>query len=96
LAELSGHPLVGEVRGVGLIAAVELAAPADTGEKYPPGNLGARMSVLMQQNGLISRNMVDAMAFCPPLIVSAAEVNTIINVTTQSLEELTSELGTDT
>lgn len=93
LAVLTDHPLVGEVRGVGLIAALELVAPEGQESDFAPGKLGARMNAIMQQNGLISRNMADAMAFCPPLIISSGEMAAIIKIAQQSLEELGSEMG---
>ncbi|GLR41691.1 aspartate aminotransferase family protein [Mesorhizobium amorphae] len=86
LRRLASHPLVGEVRGVGLIAAVELVA--DKAGKAPwgkPGALGALVNGLLQQNGVISRNMGDAIAFCPPLIITEAQVNTLVDAFERSL-----------
>jgi 4-aminobutyrate--pyruvate transaminase len=75
LRQYANHPLVGEVRGCGLIAAVELVA--DKQAKTPfqaPGVLGRQMAANAQQHGLITRAMGDAVAFCPPLIISEAEM----------------------
>lgn len=94
LAAYLDHPLVGEVRGVGLIAALELVAPEGREEEFTTGKLGAQMNALMMQNGLISRNMGDAMAFCPPLIVSASEIREIVSIVERSLEGLCREIGT--
>ncbi|WP_019171585.1 aspartate aminotransferase family protein [Pseudaminobacter salicylatoxidans] len=88
LRELSSHELVGEVRGIGLIAAIELVA--DKATKAPwgqPGALGALTNGLLQQNGVISRNMGDALAFCPPLIITRAQVDEIISALKTSLDE---------
>ncbi len=93
LSNLTEHPLVGEARGIALIAALELVAPEGKGEDFPPGKLGAQMNAIMLRNGLISRNMLDAMAFCPPLIVSSSDVAEILNITHRSLKDLASELG---
>jgi 4-aminobutyrate---pyruvate transaminase len=92
LAELTSHPLVGEARGIGLIGALELVAPEGKKDEFVPGKLGAHMNAIMLRNGLISRNMMDAMAFCPPLIVGANELGEIIRITTKSLEELAAEI----
>lgn len=92
LAELANHPLVGEARGVGLIGALELVAPEGREADLPPGKMGAHMNAIMQKNGLISRSMSDAMAFCPPLIVSAGEVKDILQITETSLKELAAEV----
>ena len=93
LAQMADHPLVGEARGVGLIAAMELIPPAGKEDDWLPGKLGVRMNAIMQKNGLISRNMADAMAYCPPLIVSSDEIAEILKITQQSLQELASEIG---
>ena len=92
LAELTGHKLVGEARGIGLIAALELVAPEGREDEFGPGKLGAKMNTKMLNNGLISRNMLDAMAYCPPLTVSASEVKDIMNITHKSLKELEAEI----
>ncbi|MGO9773609.1 MAG: aspartate aminotransferase family protein [Roseiarcus sp.] len=88
LRGLATHELVGEVRGVGLIAAVELVG--DKATKAPwrkPGELGALTNDLLQQNGVIARNMADAMAFCPPLIVTRQQVDLIVDALARSLDE---------
>ena len=86
LRKLTSHPLVGEVRGVGLIAAVELVA--DQTSKAPwgkPGALGGLVNGFLQQHGVISRNMSDAIAFCPPLIITETQVDTLIDAFERSL-----------
>ncbi|WP_315918127.1 aspartate aminotransferase family protein [Mesorhizobium sp. SP-1A] len=88
LRELASHELVGEVRGIGLIAAIELVA--DKATKAPwgkPGALGTLTNGLLQQNGVISRNMGDALAFCPPLIITEAQIDTMIDALRLSLDE---------
>ncbi|TIP89482.1 MAG: aminotransferase class III-fold pyridoxal phosphate-dependent enzyme, partial [Mesorhizobium sp.] len=87
LRSLASHPLVGEVRGVGLIAAVELVG--DKANKTPwetAGALGGLVNGFMQQNGVISRNMGDALAFCPPLIITEPQVDQMIDAFERSLE----------
>jgi 4-aminobutyrate--pyruvate transaminase len=49
------------------------------------------MNAIMQKNGLISRNMLDAMGYCPPLIVTSEEISKVLKITEQSLEELASD-----
>ena len=89
LRTLEDHPLVGEVRGVGLIAAVELVIDkaAKTGLEKP-GALGAQAFAILQKNGVISRPIVDALAFCPPLIIEKAHIDLIVETTRKSLDEL--------
>ena len=80
LRAFADHPLVGEVRGEGLIAAVELVQ-----EKHPrkPFNLadgvGAYCSAACQDAGVILRNLGDNVAFCPPLIINEDQVDELIS-----------------
>lgn len=88
LNQFTDHPLVGEVRGQGLIAAVELVA--DRASKTPfevTGKLGRYLAGRAQEHGMITRNMGDAIAFCPPLISSEAEIRLILERFARSLED---------
>ncbi|QRM57332.1 aspartate aminotransferase family protein [Sinorhizobium sp. BG8] len=79
LRELQAHPLVGEARGVGLIAAIELVTNKETKEGLEqPGQLGALANAKLQEAGVISRNMGDALAFCPPLIITETQVDELL------------------
>ncbi|NDZ17284.1 aspartate aminotransferase family protein [Variovorax sp. WS11] len=70
---------VGEVRGVGLIGAIELVAdPARRTPFDPARKAGPRLAELALAEGLIVRAMGDAIAFCPPLIASAAEIDEML------------------
>ncbi|PAU86366.1 aspartate aminotransferase family protein [Pseudomonas sp. WN033] len=88
LAGFGDHPLVGEVRGCRLIGAVELVA--DKASKAPfeaVGRLGRYLAGRTQQYGMINRNMGDALAFCPPLIVQAAEIDMILERFARALDD---------
>jgi len=79
LREFAGHPLVGEVRGVGLIAAVELVADKPSKAKFdPPGKAGLYLFEKAHEHGLIIRSIQDSIAFCPPLIITEAQVDEIV------------------
>ncbi len=87
LGELASHELVGEVRGVGLIAAIELVG--DKAAKAPRGEVGALGGLVndfLRQNGVITRNMGDALAFCPPLIITESQVDTLVDKVRLSLD----------
>lgn len=87
LRELASHELVGEVRGIGLIAAIETVA--DKATKAPWGQVGALGALVngqLQQNGVISRAMGDSIAFCPPLIITRAQVDDIVAALRTSLD----------
>jgi 4-aminobutyrate---pyruvate transaminase len=79
LRRFASHPLVGEVRGVGLIGAVELVRNKATKALFDVAQgAGALVAAICQEKGLIVRAMTgDVVAFCPPLIVSEAECDEI-------------------
>ncbi len=88
LRKLSGHPLVGEVRGIGLIAGVELVQDKQSKESFEPlGQAGAYLLARAQERGLLLRVIQDTLAFCPPLIVKEAEIASIISIFEAALEE---------
>ncbi|HTK93465.1 MAG TPA: aspartate aminotransferase family protein [Verrucomicrobiae bacterium] len=88
LRRFADHPLVGNVRGVGLLGAVELVkdratrAPFDT-----PGTVGGTFQTRAQAHGLIVRNLGDTIALCPPLIITEAEVDEVLRRFEKALSE---------
>lgn len=84
LRKYADHPLVGEVRGTGLIAALEMVADKDTKRPFDPvGKLGGKAFEIGHEEGLICRNLGDTLALCPPLIITeddAAEIVRIMGV----------------
>lgn len=88
LREFADHPLVGEVRGCGLIAAVELVGNRQTKAPHgSPGTLGRYLAGRAQEHGMITRAMGDAIAFCPPLISSEAEIDQLIQRFAYALDD---------
>ena len=88
------HPLVGEVRGVGLIAAVELVADKEKHQNFEPAaKVGGRLTKLIEQNGVIGRTVPgDALCFSPPLIITEAEIDEMLDRIGKALDELTVQL----
>jgi adenosylmethionine-8-amino-7-oxononanoate aminotransferase len=79
---------VGEVRGEGLLAAVEMVANKTTGEAFEGGDIGAYCQQRCQENGLIVRAVAgSAIAFCPPLIISEQQINELIEKFSKALDE---------
>jgi 4-aminobutyrate--pyruvate transaminase len=86
LAELRDHEAVGEVRGAGLIAAVELVE--DKAAKTPAVDMAKRATNLCQHNGLIVRNVAgNALALCPPLIINREQVDEIVDKLKLSIDQ---------
>ncbi|AVD89957.1 aspartate aminotransferase family protein [Pseudomonas sp. SWI44] len=88
LAALRAHPLVGDVRGCGLIAGVELVRdPASKVAVESVGRLGKFFTAQAQVNGLIVRGIGDTVALCPPLIINEAEIALLLERFTLTLEQ---------
>ncbi|MDH3452859.1 MAG: aminotransferase, partial [Gammaproteobacteria bacterium] len=76
LRDFGEHPLVGEARGVGLLGACEIVKDKTTKQPFDAtAGVGARCALLAQEHGLIVRALGDTVAFCPPLIISADEID---------------------
>ncbi len=97
LAEaFAGHPFVGEVRGVGMLAAIEFVADPAGKRRFDPAlKVGARVSAATRQRGLIARAMPhgDILGFAPPLVMTTDEVDEMIAITTASVAQVTDELS---
>ncbi len=87
----AGHELVGEVRGVGLIAAMELVADREARRNFDPAlKMGARLAKLCEAHGVIARGLPnDSLAFSPPLIITETEIDDMLDRIGAALDELT-------
>ncbi len=91
---VGGHPLVGEVRGVGLVAGVELVPDKPgRGTFDPVGSAGSLFVARAQANGLIVRNLQDTVALCPPLIISEGEIDELLGKFAKALDETAATLA---
>ena len=89
LAALNDHPLVGEARGLGLIGGVELVANKKSRQGFAPGEgVGARAVRLAEDEGLIVRSVMgDVLTLCPPLIITAAEIDALFDRLGRALDK---------
>jgi len=88
LRRFASHPLVGEVRGIGLIAAVELVADKATKTPFDPlGKVGGFFTARAQAQGVIFRNLGDTIACCPPMIIKEAEIDELLAGFATALDE---------
>ncbi len=79
LKALEDHPLVGNARGVGLIAGVELMFDkAKRAPFAPEAKAGIVVQDECQKQGLIVRAIGDRIAFTPPLVITAAEIDEML------------------
>ena len=94
LAKLADHPLVGEVRGVGLIAGVQLVADKKSRAGFDPaGKAGLICRELCIENGVLSRATVDSMVMSPPLCITREEIDIFLAGFTKSLDQTADKLG---
>jgi putrescine aminotransferase len=79
LETLADHPLVGEVRGVGMLGAIELVQDKASRKRYP-SEVGVGMICRGHcfSNGLIMRAVGDTMIIAPPLVISKAEIDELV------------------
>jgi len=81
------HPLVGEVRGKGLIGAIEIVANKQRNEAFKDGSVGGFAVQACQDEGLIVRVVAGAsLAFCPPLIITEEQIDEIFDKFGRALE----------
>ncbi|MCD5972212.1 aspartate aminotransferase family protein [Pseudomonas quasicaspiana] len=92
LRELSDHPLVGEVRGVGLLGAIELVKDKTTRERYTGKGAGMICRTFCFNNGLIMRAVGDTMIIAPPLVISFAEIDELVEKARKCLDLTLAEL----
>jgi 4-aminobutyrate--pyruvate transaminase len=81
LEKFRAHPLVGEIRGHGFMAAIELVADKKTKRSFQPKQaVGPTLVNFAQQLGLITRSVAgDNIALCPPYICSEADLEELFH-----------------
>ena len=86
--ELASHPIVGETRGLGMVAGLELVKDKVSKERIAPEcKAGGVCRDYSMANGLIMRPCGDTMIISPPLIISHEEVDELIEKAKKTLDE---------
>ncbi|WP_426411727.1 aminotransferase [Bradyrhizobium ganzhouense] len=88
--------IVGEVRGVGLLGAIEFVADRQTKRRFDPAlKVGARISKAARDRGLIVRAMPhgDILGFAPPLVVTESEIDEIVDLAYRATKQVMDELA---
>jgi putrescine aminotransferase len=77
------------VRGLGMMAAVELVADKATRQLHAP-ELGvtAKLTEAMLSRGLYTRVVLDCICIAPPLITSDADIDLLVDVVRESIAEV--------
>jgi adenosylmethionine-8-amino-7-oxononanoate aminotransferase len=98
LQSLRSHPTVGDVRGLGLMCAVELVQDKTTKEPFGWGPAAAshpysrRVTALMEERGLLTRVFM-SVQLCPPLVISKDEIDRMVAIVDESLTAAEREFG---
>jgi L-2,4-diaminobutyrate transaminase len=91
----AGLPIVGEVRGVGLMAAIEFVADPASKTRFDPAlKVGARVSKAARDLNLIARAMPhgDILGFAPPLVITESEIDQIVGLAHKAVLSVMDEL----
>jgi adenosylmethionine-8-amino-7-oxononanoate transaminase len=92
LHELEKHPIVADVRGIGLLARAELVEDKRTRKPFKtPGALGFRIQRKAHELGLIFRPVVDILTFSPPLILTTEEADLIVDTLDEAIGQVLRE-----
>ncbi|KFC70870.1 Adenosylmethionine-8-amino-7-oxononanoate aminotransferase [Bosea sp. LC85] len=91
-------PIVGEVRGIGMLGALEFVADRSAKTRFNPAlKVGARISKAARDRGLIARAMPhgDILGFAPPLVTTRDEIDEIVGIAEKAVRQVLDELARD-
>jgi 4-aminobutyrate--pyruvate transaminase len=93
-ASLAGHEMVGEIRGAGFLAGIELVADKATRMPFDPAlKVGALVERRCRAHGVMIRNMGDVISICPPFVMTESEVDQLVAGIAAALDDALSQLG---
>ena len=85
-AALTDHPHVGDVRGKGLMCAVELVEDRADKRPFPAGRgVGAAVLRAAAERGLVSRVKADTYLLAPPIVVTSAQIERMVEILAESI-----------
>ncbi len=90
LSTLADHPLVGDVRAKGLLAAIEIVTDKNTKAKPTKAmNVAARLAQAGYENGIIFRSFADdVIGLAPPICISESEIDLLVDRVRATLDAL--------
>lgn len=94
-AAFDTHPLVGEVRNVGMLAAVEFMADGAARQPFDAAmKIGPRISAAALARGMIARAMPhgDILGFAPPLIATRADVDEMVSIARAAVDDVAEQV----
>lgn len=90
-----GHPLVGEVRGDGMLAAIEFMADKAARTPFDPAlKVGPKVSAECLSRGMIARAMPhgDILGFAPPLVLTKAEADEVVDIAKAAVDAVAQQV----
>lgn len=90
---LSDHAIVGQVRGIGFLGAIELVADKATHARFPGGETGMDCRTHCFDSGLVMRAVDDTMILSPPLVISTSEIDELVKKARFALDLTAREQG---
>jgi len=96
LATLASKPLVGEVRSVGLLGAVEIVAEKGTNRRVVGGKAAQMVRDACIARGLMVRAVRESIVMSPPFVITDAEIARLISILGAALEEVADQLDDGT
>lgn len=95
LAEtFADHPLVGEVRGTGFIAGIDLVEDKPTRRRFPNyGRVGTACRDHCFRRNLIMRAVRDTMVLAPPLIATREQIDALVGLAKEAIDATARDLG---
>ncbi|MDH1145772.1 aminotransferase [Pseudomonas mosselii] len=94
LAPLLDHPLIGEIRGIGLVAGLELVEDKASRSSFPADlAIGGQVELAARRHGLIVRNMGDAIALAPPFIIESEQIKEMVARLRAALDDVYHAIG---
>ena len=92
LATLEASPIVGEIRAIGFMAAIELVADRTARRPFPSEDkVPWRVRDAALRRGLICRAGGDGIMLCPPLVTTRAQIDDIVRMLREALDEVSAE-----
>ncbi len=85
------HPMVGDVRGEGILAAIEFVEEKKKRRFFDPGRaIGVKVAAAALKRGLIARAMPqgDILGLAPPLCIQPSEVDELVNIAQEAVDEV--------
>jgi putrescine---pyruvate transaminase len=95
LQDLRAHEIVGDVRGLGLVAAVEFVRDRATKAPFDPSaGVARRVWLAALEQGVIFRPLPgDVLAMCPPLVISDEQIDTVVRTLDHAIQMVAAEKG---